>query len=283
MQQTIAAIKDRLAAIYAPAEINLISEMIFESVSGMNRVQFLLNKNVILSESIRHEVDLILNRLSKHEPIQYILGKTDFYGLTFGVNKNVLIPRAETSEIIEHILSEKTSFPEQCRCLDIGTGSGCIPIVLKKNCPLWQISAIDISSDALKVAQENAIRNEVVINFREADILNHQALHFVQKFDLIISNPPYICEEEKSEMEANVLDYEPHQALFVPNDNPLLFYRSIAEFATRNLTRGGKLIFEINPKFASELCQLLEEKRFSHICVLKDISEKKRFVIGKMQ
>jgi release factor glutamine methyltransferase len=215
--------------------------------------------------------------IKQNFPIQYILGEAYFYELTFKVNDSVLIPRPETEELVELILKENTK-PKSL--LDIGTGSGCIPIALKKNLPTCHVSACDISLDALKVAKQNAHENAADVHFFECDILSQDSIHLSDKqFDLIVSNPPYILNTEKQIMQAQVLEHEPHLALFVKGSDAIIFYRKIIELCLTHLASGGKLFFELNPFTAEEVKLFaLEQNYFSSVDIINDMSGKKRFL-----
>lgn len=210
----------------------------------------------------------VLSDLKKEKPIQYILGKTYFYELEFKLNKNVLIPRPETEELVDWIVKEFRIQNSEFRILDIGTGSGCIAVSLAKNLPNAKVVAIDVSKEALKVAKENAVCNHVDVEFLEIDILNLDKLPY--EFDVIVSNPPYVRDIEKEQMKNNVIEYEPHLALFVKNDNPLLFYEKITELASEGLIDGGEVYFEINQYLSNEMRELLNEE-FFEIELKKDI------------
>lgn len=229
--------------------------------------------------------DEIIHRLLLHEPLQYIFGHTDWRGLRLEVTPATLIPRPETSELIDAVLSSFTSSQKPLgdasadhpvRLLDIGTGSGCIAIALKKEHPDWDVHACDISEEALAVAQRNAQANEADIIFHHVDIL-HDALP--GSYDIIVSNPPYICEEEQQTMAPNVLRYEPATALFVPDADPLLFYRRIAQLV--KMQHNALLAFEINERFGQATCQMLQDESFTHIQLIQDICGKDRIVIAK--
>ena len=217
----------------------------------------------------------ILMELKTGKPLQYILGYTEFYGLRFVVNPAVLIPRPETEELVEWILNSVDN--EKLSILDIGTGSGCIAISLKKNLPHAHISAIDISPEALQTAKKNAQLNEVQVDFIEADILNSPKIT-TQKLQLIVSNPPYVTPADKAQMHLNVVDFEPHSALFVPQNDPLLFYKAIADFALANLTPGGLLFLEINESYGQETIYLLSSKSFKNIELKKDMGGRDRMI-----
>lgn len=222
----------------------------------------------------------ILMELKTGKPLQYILGYTEFYGLKFVVNPAVLIPRPETEELVEWILNSVDA-AKNLSILDIGTGSGCIPISLKKHLPKSNISAIDISPEALQTAKINAELNEVDIAFTEADILKdiHPITHNLQ---LIVSNPPYVTPADKAQMHLNVVNFEPHTALFVPQDDPLLFYKAIADFALANLSSGGLLFLEINESYGQKTTELLSRKGFKNIDVKKDLSGRDRMVKAQL-
>ncbi len=218
----------------------------------------------------------ILMELKTGKPLQYVLGYTEFYGLRFVVNPATLIPRTETEELVEWILNsvDKT---KNISILDIGTGSGCIPISLKKNLPNAHISAIDISPEALQTAKINAELNDVDIDFIEADILNHSNLA-TQNLQLIVSNPPYVTPEDRAKMHLNVVGFEPHTALFVPQEDPLLFYKAITNFAVANLTPGSLLFLEINESYGQKTVELLNSKGFKNIELRKDMSGRDRMI-----
>ncbi|MDB2336620.1 peptide chain release factor N(5)-glutamine methyltransferase, partial [Flavobacteriaceae bacterium] len=226
--------------------------------------------------------------LEQEIPIQYILGKTEFYGFPFILNEHVLIPRPETEELISSILENvlKTrSFhtnanEKQLKILDIGTGSGCIPISLKKSLPFAEITAIDVSNEALTIAKKNAVLNKVDINLTQQDILNTTSLN--QLYDVIVSNPPYVRESEKKEIKNNVLNNEPHMALFVEDNNPLVFYNKIAELAKNHLTKNGTLFFEINQYLGKETVELIKLKGFNKIQLKKDIFGRDRIIIASL-
>ena len=222
------------------------------------------------------ELEQIAIRLERQEPVQYILGQADFCGRTFMVNEHVLIPRPETEELCQWIVPSK-------KILDIGTGSGCIAITLAAEMPEAEVTAWDISEEALKVAEENAKRTDVHVKFEQVDIIHlpSSILHQTSSFDLIVSNPPYICNKERETMEANVLEHEPHTALFVPNDDPLLFYRAIAQYGQTALKEGGWLYFEINPLYAESLQDMLSKMSYHDITLNNDQYGKQRMIRAK--
>jgi len=271
-------INKQLVDLYPETEIRSFWLLIMEQLTGCSRMEILTNKNNILSAEQNQKVKTIIERLKKAEPIQYILGETEFFSLPFYVDENVLIPRPETEELVDWVLNDN----QNCKgkILDIGTGSGCIAISLAKNLPNAHVTAFDISEEAIAVAKRNASRNEVEVNFQPVDVLSPD---FFKKedsetFDIIISNPPYVCEREKAGMQTNVLKYEPHLALFVDDNDPLLFYRQIALFAHQHLISNGKLFFEINQAYGKKTVKLLVDLGFSDVCLRKDISGKNRMI-----
>lgn len=284
MKEALQYIHSSLSALYPDTEIRSFWLLIMEDLTGFSRIEILTNKNSILSAEQNEKIKTIVSRLKEFEPIQYILGKTEFYGLTFQVNKQVLIPRPETEELVDWVLKENLHF--KGNILDIGTGSGCIAIALAKNLPQATISAVDISEDTLAVAKRNASINGVNIDFQLVDILSvggKDAINRVSTedpgiYDIIISNPPYVCHQEKAHMQPNVLKHEPSIALFVADNDPLLFYRQIANFALKNLISDGKLFFEINQAFGKETVDLIEKLGFSEIVLRKDLSGKDRMI-----
>lgn len=256
-------------------EINSISQAILERVTKQSLAKLLLYPERPLTRQQENEVEKIVHRLKKNEPLQYIFGETSFYGLKFNIDKRALIPRPETAELVEWVLNDnKTNVSKSI--LDIGTGSGCIAVTLAKKLPKSYVSAFDISGDALSLAKENAQCNNVQIDFEQMDIIHPQTIS--KKWDIIVSNPPYITEHEKDGMAANVLDYEPHQALFVSNNDPLIFYRSIAVFAKQHLKHSGQLFFEINRSFGKKTVDMLADTGFTQVELKQDISGNDRMI-----
>jgi release factor glutamine methyltransferase len=269
-----------LSEIYPKTEIDSFFFILMEEKLKLQRIDTVLKPNFSIPERTLTDLKNILVKLQKEEPIQYILGNTEFYGLPFFVDNNTLIPRSETEELVAWILEEAASFQsnKQIRLsiLDIGTGTGCIPISIAKNLPKAKISAIDISSEALIVAKQNAHLNKVEVDFIELDILKTKKIS--QKFDIIVSNPPYVRELEKAEIKNNVLKNEPHLALFVTNENPLIFYEKIADFAKHQLSKDGLLFFEINQYLGKETAVLLHKKGFKNIELRKDLFGNDRMI-----
>lgn len=279
MTETVAYIQNTLKDYYPLSEIKAFIRLIMERVCDIQPHQFLLCKDKELSEKEKSQIHNIVERLTKYEPIQYIFGKTDFYGFEFEVNPSVLIPRPETEELVELIVRDYPKRKE-LEILDVGTGSGCIAITLKKLLNKSQVYALDVSEEALKTAKRNAIRNRAPITFFQKDILtpSETADSIEEEFDIIVSNPPYIMEKEKADMEANVLDYEPSLALFVPDDNPLLYYHRITLFAEQKLKKKGYLYFEINSQMGEQVVSMLRMMEFKSIELIQDLSGKDRFV-----
>lgn len=271
---------DALKNIQDEQEIESFFFILTEYLHNLKRVDVALNPNFELSEEKIKRWNAILAELQQEKPIQYITGEAWFYGLRFEVNENTLIPRPETEELVEFILNSPIAHhPSPITILDIGTGSGCIPIALKANLHQANVSAIDISEKALEVAKRNAELNKVEINFIQTNILEVEDLsklgtsnfQLPASIDIIVSNPPYVRVLEKQEIKKNVLDYEPHLALFVDDNDALLFYRKIAQLALKNLTPNGLLFFEINQYLGIETVELLENLGFKNIELKKDI------------
>lgn len=273
MQSAIEYIRTELQNFYPDTEIRSFINLLISKVTGFNRTQIVVNKNTKISDEQRFLIQSFVEKLKKNEPIQYILGETEFYGLTFKVNDSVLIPRPETEELVEWVKSENEN-PQSI--LDIGTGSGCIAISLKSLLPATTITAFDISEKALETATENARLNQVDVKFEKTDILNNQLQN--KQWNIIVSNPPYIPENEMSEILPNVLDYEPHLALFVPDNDPLLFYRKIAQFGKSHLTAGGKLYFEIHRDAGDSCVQMLRNAGYEDIVLRRDIFGNNRMI-----
>ena len=277
MHITPSFLREQLSKSYEPQEANGLARIIFCDILGQSNVDYYLCKDIDLSGNEEEKVKSILQRLKKYEPIQYIEGKKYFSGREFFVRQGVLIPRPETEELVE--LAAQACKPN-AKILDIGTGSGCIAISLSKKLPEAEVHAWDISEVALEVAKQNNEQLSASVHFEQHDILTYQATG-EEAFDLIISNPPYIAESEKAEMEPNVLAWEPSIALFVPDNDPLLFYRRIGELALRMLTPNGKLFFEINRVYGDATKQLLCNQGYKNIHIQKDLSGNDRFVYAE--
>jgi release factor glutamine methyltransferase len=267
-----------LTSLYGEDEAESFFYLILEEKHQLKRVDLALQPNSFFSEVEIVVWNSILEQLKLEIPIQYLLGKTSFYGLDFEVNANVLIPRPETEELVDWIISNtlKIGQSNNLKILDIGTGSGCIAISLAKNLPNAQVFALDVSEKALATAKKNANLNEVNVTFLHQSILETEDLE--QEFDIIVSNPPYVRNLEKEEIKKNVLDNEPHLALFVEDNDALIFYRKIAELAQKNLSNSGQLYFEINQYLGKEMITLLEGMNFKNIELRKDIYENDRMI-----
>ena len=273
MKRIITRINKDLATAYTDGEIKALTRIIATELLGVSQMAFYLKDDITLTAGQQTLLDNAIERLKKQEPIQYILGYSDFCGLRFKVTQATLIPRPETSELVEWIASEATGHEN---ILDIGTGSGCIAVSLAHKLPQSKITAWDISPDALAIATENSKANGCNVTFEHVDILAYQPSG--EQFDIIVSNPPYIKENEKSEMHANVLDWEPHTALFVPDSDPLLFYRTIAEKGLTLLKPGGSLYFEINRAHGKETMEMLAALGYTSIELRKDFAENDRMI-----
>ncbi|MFQ6602071.1 peptide chain release factor N(5)-glutamine methyltransferase [Flavobacterium sp. C3NV] len=271
-----------LSPFYDAYEAESFFYLILEDKHKLRQIDLALNHELTFSESDFAVWDLLLAQLKKEVPIQYLLGKTNFYGLDFEVNENVLIPRPETEELVEWIVNEnsKVDKAKTIKILDIGTGSGCIAISLAKNIPNAQVYAMDVSKKAIETAKRNAVNNKTDVTFILQDVLNAEELKC--NFDIIVSNPPYVRNLEKEEIKKNVLDYEPHLALFVEDNDALVFYRKIAALAQNNLLENGQLYFEINQYLGCEMKDLLEKMNFENIELRKDIYDNDRMIFGKV-
>ena len=274
-----------LSSMYEMVEIDSFFYIILEKIHKLKRIDLALNPEMVMDGTHLKQWKSIVSDLKKQKPIQYILGQTEFYGLPFLVNENTLIPRPETEELVSMIITKEGKGKREegrVNILDIGTGSGCIAISLAKNIPNAQVFAIDVSEKALATAQKNARINEVNVTFLLNNILQVEALSAVegleQQFDIIVSNPPYVRNLEKSEIKPNVLEFEPHLALFVEDNDALLFYRKIAELAKDNLASNGKLYFEINQYLGIETVLLLKDLGFKNIELKKDIYNNDRVI-----
>ena len=269
----------RLTPVYGDGEAKAISRLVYEVRFALTLSDICIGKDTQLSANDQAELAEITRRLEQQEPIQYILGQADFCGRTFLVNQNVLIPRPETEELCRWIISEfrdeSLEFSDYS-ILDIGTGSGCIAITLTAELPKAQVTAWDISEAALQVARENARRLHSNVTFEQTDALNAPQDH--EQWDVIVSNPPYICNKERARMEANVLEHEPHTALFIPDDSPLLFYSAIAQYGLTALKTGGLLYFEMNPLYAQELADMLSMMSYHDIEIKIDQYGKQRMI-----
>lgn len=282
--------KSSLEGLYPSEEVQSFFDILADKYLSLSRIQIALKPDAKVSEDNSERFEKAILRLKKQEPIQYIIGETEFYGLLFKVNQHTLIPRPETEELVEWIVSEQASATQKdnsITVLDIGTGSGCIAISLAKNLLNSEVHAVDISSEAIKMARQNAVENGVAVEFFQTDVLKAKSLpsgavQSEKRYDIIVSNPPYVRELEKEQMQPNVLEYEPETALFVHDNDSLLFYRVISRLAKTSLKPGGTLFFEINEHFGNEVMVLLKDEGFNKIEVKQDIYGKDRMVKGSL-
>lgn len=271
---------EKLQPIYDAVEAESFFYLILEFKKKMKRIDLALQPDSILTQDQLAEWDFLLRQLLQEVPIQYLLGRTHFYGLEFEVDHNVLIPRPETEELVDWIVSDsKIQRSKDFKIIDIGTGSGCIAISLSKNISQAQVAAIDVSEKAIELAKKNALLNGVEVTFILQNILETEDLNM--QFDIMVSNPPYVRNLEKAEIKRNVLEHEPHLALFIEDHDALLFYRKIAALAQKNLKDNGKLYFEINQYLGKETVALLEDLGFEDITLRKDIYGNDRMVCGR--
>lgn len=277
MNKIVAYIRSRLQPYYTAEEVSALSRIVCCDLLGQAPTDYYLGKDIVLSSKKEQELEDILQRLSRFEPLQYIEGRTLFLGREFWVAPGVLIPRPETEELVELMLKE---IPADARILDVGTGSGCIAISLAKELPDALVTAWDVSPEALSVARANARKLQANVRFVECDVLACQ-VDEVGLYDVIVSNPPYVTEAEKADMEPNVLQWEPSLALFVPDDDPLRFYRRIAVLGRDMLADGGWLYFEINRAYGREMVEMLRTMGYVGVRVEKDLSQNDRFVIAE--
>ena len=272
---------EQLCSIYDRDEANAMILILFEHYFNISRVKMALEPELRLSESEMLTFHFAVKDLLKNKPIQYIIGETEFCDLKFKVNESTLIPRPETSELVTKIVNgQQTTDNRQISILDIGSGSGCIAISLAKHIPYSKVYALDISEKALEIAKENAISNNTDVTFIHDDILSLKN-NIETKFDIIVSNPPYVRELEKAEMRDNVLNWEPHTALFVSDNDPLIFYRTILEFAKTHLNENGEVWFEINEYLGKEMTELCKAMEFSDVEIHKDFRGKERVILAR--
>jgi release factor glutamine methyltransferase len=281
VQKTFTFIQEQLLDLYPAPEIKSLAYLVLEFVCRKDKQSLLFDKDKQLSTNEQAQIRAIVSELKNYRPIQYITGETEFYGLKFRVNENVLIPRPETEELVDWIIrdfKDKNTTSTPLSVLDIGTGSGCIAVSLAKHLPAASVCALDISETALEVARQNAEENRVIIQWFCCDLLNELPGDLPGSFDVIVSNPPYVTPEEKRAMSRNVLDYEPHQALFVPQEKPLLFYERIAEIGQCRLNKNGSLYFETSALYGKETAEMLKNKGYRTIELVQDISGKDRMI-----
>lgn len=279
LRQLIDSAQRKLAPLYGDGEAHWLIRLVMEYEKGWNQVELVIRANQEVSDFIVGRVNDIVDRLIAGEPIQYIYGDTYWYGMTLSVNPSVLIPRPETEELVDIIV--KVHDDSDLKVLDVCTGSGCIAVALAKTLKFPEVTAIDISADALDVARKNAADQKVAVDFVRRDALllaSDVAATNASKYDIIVSNPPYVMDSEKTAMERNVLDHEPHLALFVSDSDPLRFYKAIATYAETALTARGKLYFELNPLTADELRTWMISKGWDDVRIIPDIHARKRFL-----
>ena len=269
-----------LQELYDEDEIKAIFLVVVAEKFGLNRINYQLRKTDIVNEKDKAEVLSILQDLKKHRPIQYILNRADFYGEVFQVNESVLIPRQETEELVDLIIKNHKS-SQNLKIIDIGTGSGCIPITLSKHLNNALVTTMDISKEAIKTAQENAKNLKTQVQFINADIFEWEYIFSDQHYNIIVSNPPYITPGEKQHMNQNVLAYEPELALFIEESAPLIFYDAISSFALKHLALDGDLYFEINQYLGAEMKELMVKKGFEQVKLIKDINGADRIIHAK--
>lgn len=276
LKEAIEQLRAGLAGVADPQEVQAMIRVICEDVFNYDPVDVALRQESELPEFAQQRITDLITRLRRHEPLQYVVGSARFHGHKFTVTSAVLIPRPETEQLVDLIVDENTA--SDLRVLDMGTGSGCIAISLARALRFAQVDALDVSRDALAVARENAAALKAKVRFFESDMLLPQP---AATYDIIVSNPPYVTWSERESMEANVKDYEPSQALFVPDNDPLLFYKSIAPYAMQSLDKGGRLYLEINRRFGAEVERLLEENGFDEVRVISDSYGNVRFAAAQ--
>ena len=272
LKEAIEQLRNGLAGIAEPQEVQAMIRVICEDVFNYDPVDVALRQESDLPDFAPERIADIIARLRRHEPLQYIVGSARFHGHRFSVTPAVLIPRPETEQLVDLIIDENEG--SDLRVLDMGTGSGCIAISLARALKFAQVDALDVSRDALEVARKNAADLKVKVRFFESDMLSPQP---AARYDIIVSNPPYVCWSERDAMDRNVKDYEPGQALFVPDNDPLLFYKAIVPYAAQSLERGGKLYLEINQRFGNEVKRLIQDNGFDEVRIIEDSYGKVRF------
>lgn len=285
LSEALQYFEKEIGALYPENEFRSIRRIVFDKIASIHPVDFHLKPNIEVSAESFQKIQEVTDGLKEFRPIQYLLGSADFLGLRLKVAPGVLIPRPETEELADWII--KTHKFNENRILDIGTGSGCLAIALDKLMLHSQTDGIDVSDEALEIAEENSFLNESIVNFFHYDILQdfttESSKHFKEAYDIIVSNPPYVTKSESAQMQKNVLDYEPHMALFVEDEEPLKYYKAIADFARIKLEWGGFLYFEINPRFHKEIMEMLTLKGFRNVQVKPDLSGKPRMIRAQIK
>lgn len=278
LKEAIEQLRNGLAGVADPQEVQAMIRVVCEDIFNYDQVDVALRQESELPEFAPEKVADIIARLSRHKPLQYIVGSARFHGHKFKVNPAVLIPRPETEQLVDLIVDENPA--SDLRVLDMGTGSGCIAISLARALKFAQVEALDVSRDALNVARENAAALKAKVRFFESDMLSPQP---ASRYDIIVSNPPYVCWSERDAMDRNVKDYEPAQALFVPDNDPLLFYKAIAPYAAQSLEPGGKLYLEINQRFGADVKCLIEQNGLDEVRIIEDSYGNVRFAAAVMK
>lgn len=274
-----------IQALYEKREAANIAELVLEKITGLSRSQRLIQHDQLLEQQQLEEFETCKEALQSGRPVQYVIGSSWFQGMLFKVDERVLIPRPETEELVElikeHYAQKSQEQKNNFRIIDIGTGSGCIAISLKKRFPAWEVWALDKSKKAIALASENGKLLDADISFVELDILSEAKNDSLPAYNAIVSNPPYIPKHEESELHKHVREHEPHEALFVTNQDPLQFYKAIIDFSSHHLLRGGMIFFETHESYAASVKQLMEEHDFEEVQVKKDMQGKERIVWGK--
>ena len=285
-------VKEQLQTVYEEQEASNITGLVLEQVTGLSKTETVWKREQEISEEAKQQLDLDIERLKKHEPIQYVMNKTWFYGMELYVDKNVLIPRPETEELVKWIVDDaretgKNVFVRSpveadettlLKILDVGTGSGCIALALKKAMPKAEVWGCDLSEEALNVARRNGSSLDIRVDFQGVDFLDEEQQKFLPTVDIIVSNPPYVPLKDKDQMHSNVVDHEPHTALFVTDNEPLVFYRALAEFGKRRLYEEGSIYMEIHEDLGAEVVRLFEEAGYQEVELRKDMQGKDRMV-----
>lgn len=286
VRDILALFHDELDALYGAAEVSVFGEMLFEAFLGWDKVRLLTSKEQTINQSDLLRFHWALEDLKQHRPIQHVIGYTDFFGCRIAVSPDVLIPRPETEEMVTWIVDAFASRPSPHSVLDLCTGSGCIAIALKKAFPSAEVTAVDVSPAALEMAQQNAKNNGVEVHWVEGDVLrwNPSGVHggTPLRYDLVVSNPPYVMEKERAQMQRNVLDYDPALALFVPDDDPLRFYKAISDIAKEHLSDDGLLVVEINEALAEETAMLFRDRGLSPV-IHDDFRGRHRWISATFQ
>ncbi|WP_462252789.1 peptide chain release factor N(5)-glutamine methyltransferase [Ferruginibacter sp.] len=269
-----------LQTVYDLSEATVITDWVFENMAGIKKADLIKNPLQKIPEPVIKKMMEKKEELLQHKPVQYVMGNTTFYGMQFQVNDKVLIPRPETEEMTNLIINNYRFEQKQINILDVGTGSGCIAVAIKKHLPSSRLIAVDVSESALDIARANAITNKTNIQFTQLDFLDESRWAELMQFDIIVSNPPYIPGNQKEKMDKNVVNFEPHNALFVPDNNPLLFYKKIAKFGRDHLNYNGKVFVETHEDYAKEVAAVFSASGYQQVIIKKDMFGKERIVIA---